>query len=114
MALDQVIIFVLTYAIGMALNKWPTFKNEYIPRILWVVAVIQQAIAGATKLVTTTPIVNTSFFASMNPVAPVPAGLPTDVTAILVGTKIWIGTQILHLGLKFVKDVLKVKLPKFV
>lgn len=112
MGLDQILIFALTWGLAMVLKKWPSFKDEYIPRVLWVMSVLFEAINKALAAsVGPIPAVHTSYAAAAA-VVPIP-GVNIDPTVVLYGTGIWIGTQVVHLVSKVLKDVFKLKLPSW-
>jgi len=98
----------------MVLNKWPAFKNEYIPRVLWVMGVlfeaINKALASSVGPVPPVPAVHTSFAAAA--IVPIP-GVSIDPSVVLYGTAVWVGTQVVHLAFKVLKDVFKLKLPSW-
>jgi len=112
---DQVVIFVLTYLGGIALKKWPEYKNEYIPRAVWILAIFQQALTNLAGIGTVHTIAPAYAAAFASYGVPVQAALPLggDVAALLAGTKVWLATQVFHLVVEkaLLKGLFRVKLP---
>lgn len=106
--MDQIIILVTTWVLGMVLHKWPDFKNEYLARALWVLAVLTQAINQAMAAAVAPIAVHTSYAVALPPIP----GVHVDPTILVAGTATWIGTQLLHLGCKVLKS-LGVRLPSW-
>lgn len=113
MSVDQIIIMVLTYLGGIALKKWPEFKNEYIPRAAWVVSILAVVVQNWMNLGTAPqPVVAPAAFAAIGVPVEQAQTAASDLAMAWAGTKIFLGTQVLALFDKIVlKGLLKVKLP---
>ena len=112
MGIDRVVVFVLTYFGTWALRKWPEYKNEYLAKAAFVIAIVGEVVTNLMGINPTTPAVNAAYAQVAGPAAAGSEGLLTVGT--LAGAALtWAATQVVHLfGEKIlVKGIFRVKLP---
>lgn len=110
--IDRILVFVLTYAGTMLLKKWPEYKDEFLPRAAFVIALLGEVVTNLMGINPTTPAVNAAYAQVAGPAAAGSEGLLTVGT--LAGAALtWAATQMVHLfGEKIlVKGIFRVKLP---